>query len=219
MHRARTITRNPKVIWEESRRRPSLQSITTPQGAYLLQWGAPHLPPKLPFPLRQSSLPSNTSIPQPTPLTTPNDIQIQSAVLPQYILRTDRQTDTGARRQLCSNSRLRSIDRIASDARLMCRADRGTTRVTSPENVFWLVNSSDDSLVWGQTFTRVEMFIDGESGDFDNYNSIIVSELELRALSRYARPGISHVCPMSIRLSITLAGCDRIVPQKVEIGT
>jgi len=37
--------------------------------------------------------PSNTPIPRPIPLITPNGIQIQSAVLPQYTLRTDRQTD------------------------------------------------------------------------------------------------------------------------------
>jgi len=34
--------------------------------------------------------PSNTPIPQLTPLTTPNGIQIQLAVLPQYTFRTDR---------------------------------------------------------------------------------------------------------------------------------
>jgi len=37
--------------------------------------------------------PSNTPIHRPTPLTTPNDIRIQSAVLPQYTLRNDRPTD------------------------------------------------------------------------------------------------------------------------------
>jgi len=37
--------------------------------------------------------PSNTPIPWPTALTTPNGIRIHSAVLPQYTLRTDRQTD------------------------------------------------------------------------------------------------------------------------------
>ena len=41
----------------------------------------------------RSPLPSNTSIPQLTPFTTPNGIRIQSAVLPQYTFRTDRQTD------------------------------------------------------------------------------------------------------------------------------
>jgi len=37
--------------------------------------------------------PSNTPIPQLTPLTTPNSIQIYSAILPQYTLWTDRLTD------------------------------------------------------------------------------------------------------------------------------
>ena len=37
--------------------------------------------------------PSNTPIPWPTPLITPNGIQIQSAVLPQYTFQTDWQTD------------------------------------------------------------------------------------------------------------------------------
>ena len=78
-------TRNAKVNLEEPRRHPSRQRITTPQ--------SPHSPSKLPIPLRRSSPPSNTSIPRPTPLTTPNDIQIQSAVLSQYTLRGDRPTD------------------------------------------------------------------------------------------------------------------------------
>jgi len=39
--------------------------------------------------------PSNTPIFRPTPLTTPNGIRIQSAVLPQYTFRTHTQTDDG----------------------------------------------------------------------------------------------------------------------------
>jgi len=38
------------------------------------------------------TIPSNTPIPRPTPLTTPNGIRIQSSVLPQYTLWTDRPT-------------------------------------------------------------------------------------------------------------------------------
>ena len=57
---------------------------------------------------------------RPTALTTPNGIQIQSAVFPQFIHRTDRPTDRQAgrqtnrwdRRQVFSNSRLRCIDCI-----------------------------------------------------------------------------------------------------------
>ena len=41
--------------------------------------------------------PSNTPIPRPTPFTIPNGIRIQSAVLPQYTFRTDRQTDRQCR--------------------------------------------------------------------------------------------------------------------------
>jgi len=37
--------------------------------------------------------PSNTPIPRLTPLTTPNSIWIQSAILPQYTFQTDRHTD------------------------------------------------------------------------------------------------------------------------------
>ena len=40
--------------------------------------------PNLPLPLRRSPPKSNTSIPSPTPLTTPNGIRIQSAVLPLF---------------------------------------------------------------------------------------------------------------------------------------
>jgi len=53
----------------------------------------PYIYPKTAPSLRRSPPPSNTPVPQPTPLITPNDIWICSAVLPQYTLRTDRQTD------------------------------------------------------------------------------------------------------------------------------
>ena len=57
----------------------------------LVTMGCPYLPSKLPFPLRLSPPPSYTPISRSTPLTTPNGIRIQSAVLPQYTFRT--QTD------------------------------------------------------------------------------------------------------------------------------
>jgi len=72
------ICNKKSQIWEKPHRRPSHRE------SYWLQWDAPHLPPKLPLTLRQSPLPSNTSIPRPITLTTPNGIQIQSAVLSQY---------------------------------------------------------------------------------------------------------------------------------------
>ena len=57
--------------------------------------GTPYIHPKtVPFPSTITT-PSNTPIPRPTPLTTSNGIRIQSAVLPQYTLWTNRQTDRG----------------------------------------------------------------------------------------------------------------------------
>jgi len=63
---------------------------------------APVLSPplKLPLTFRRSPPPSNTPIPQLTPLSTPNGIHVQSAVLPQYTLRTDRPTDRQTDRQM-----------------------------------------------------------------------------------------------------------------------
>ena len=49
-------------------------------------------------------------------LTTPNDIQIQSAVFSQITHRTDRQTYRLNRQQLCLNTRLRSLALKDSDA-------------------------------------------------------------------------------------------------------
>jgi len=64
--------------------------------------GCPKFTPKTAPSLRRSRLPSNTSTPQPTPLTIPNGIPIRSAILPQYTFRTDRQTDRYARQQVCN---------------------------------------------------------------------------------------------------------------------
>jgi len=81
---------------------------TTQQSPHWLQWDAPNSPSKLPLPLRWQPPPFNTPIPQLTQLTTPNDIRIQSGVLPQYTLRTDRQTDwptdRRSRRMFCNMS-------------------------------------------------------------------------------------------------------------------
>ena len=88
------------------------ERITTLQSPHWydwLQWDASHLPPKLPIPLRRSPPPSGTPIPRPTLLITPYGIQIQSAVLSQYILRIDRQTDTCDWRQVCTKTCLRCI--------------------------------------------------------------------------------------------------------------
>jgi len=52
------------------------------QSPHWLQWDA-QIHPKLPLPLWWSPPKSNTPIPIPTPLITPNIIRIQSAVLPQ----------------------------------------------------------------------------------------------------------------------------------------
>jgi len=60
---------------------PTLTAKNMPQSPHWLQRDAPHLPQ------------SNTLIRRPTSLTTRNGIQIKSAVLPQYTLRTDRPID------------------------------------------------------------------------------------------------------------------------------
>ena len=54
---------------------------------------------KEPLLLQARGLPSNTSMPGPSPLTTPNGVEIKSAVLPQYTLQTDRPTDRPTHRQ------------------------------------------------------------------------------------------------------------------------
>jgi len=64
-----------------------------PQSPSWLQWDARHLPQNCPFLFDDLHALSDTPIPLPTPLTIPNSIRIQSAVLPQYTLRTDLQTD------------------------------------------------------------------------------------------------------------------------------
>jgi len=60
----------------------------------LVTKGCPHLLSKLPLHLRRSPPPSNTPISRLTPLTTPNGIQIQLAIFPQFTHgQTDRPTD------------------------------------------------------------------------------------------------------------------------------
>jgi len=53
----------------------------------------PDSPITCPFPFDNLHLPSNTLIPWPTSLTTPNGIRIALAVLPQYTFQTDWPTD------------------------------------------------------------------------------------------------------------------------------
>jgi len=57
---------------------------------------------------------SYTPIPRPTPLTTPNDFPIQSAGFPQFSHRTGRRRTDWQRGQTCTNTHLRSIDRLAT---------------------------------------------------------------------------------------------------------
>jgi len=73
--------------------------------------GMSHIYPQNCPSLRRCQPPSHTPIPWPTLLTSlhPNGIQIQSAILPQYVRQTDRHTDTLDWRQVCTNSRLRLI--------------------------------------------------------------------------------------------------------------
>jgi len=61
--------------------------------AQLVTMGRPEITQKLPLLLRRSPPPSNTPIPRPNPFTIPHGIQIQSAVLPQYTMWTNKQTD------------------------------------------------------------------------------------------------------------------------------
>jgi len=78
----------PKVILEDCYALAQLQK-NVPIGYN----GTPQIhPQKCPFSFDDDQL-SNTPIPRPTPLTTPNGIRINSAVLPQYTFQTDRQTN------------------------------------------------------------------------------------------------------------------------------
>jgi len=63
-----------------------------------------------------TATPSSTPIPRPILLITPNGIRIQSAVLPQYTFRSDRQTDRWDRLQLCNKSAYAHALWIVSDA-------------------------------------------------------------------------------------------------------
>jgi len=67
----------------------------------------------------------------------------------------------------------------------MYRANR-TIEVNSPP-VFWVINGSDENLVWRTNFKRVNLSIDGEADDFNNtnYRAFQVSELQLLAFSGY----------------------------------
>jgi len=84
----------------------------------LVAMGCPTFTPKAVPSLRQSPPASNTPIHQPTPLATPNGVQIQSATILPLDRQTDRetnkQTDRWDRRQVCSNTSLRSMDCIAT---------------------------------------------------------------------------------------------------------
>jgi len=106
------------------------------QRPHWLQWDALNSPPKLPLPLHwspPSPPPSNTLILWPTPLTIPNGILIQSAVLPQYTFRTysqtdsktDKQTDRWSRRQARTMSAPLAM-LIESDALITAACDGQT---------------------------------------------------------------------------------------------
>jgi len=77
--------------------------------------------PKPPLPLRANRLPSSTSIPELTTLTTRNSIQIQSTVFPQLTHQTDGWTNVWTDRPTDGRgdklvSRLRSVVLIESNA-------------------------------------------------------------------------------------------------------
>ena len=142
---AARATRNFKEIWEELRRHPGRQRTTTPQ----IPVGyneMPNIYPKIAHSFPRSPLPSNTLIRRPTPLTILNDIQIQSAVLPQYTFPRHRQTDTCDKRQVYSKSRLRLT---VSDAANDSRSWRWwTVRGMHTDHCRLLVNVSESKLNW-----------------------------------------------------------------------
>jgi len=78
----------------------------TQQSPHWLQWDAANSPQTAPS-FRRLPPKSNTPIPSPTPLTTPNGIRIQSAILPQYRC-ADRQTWDDMVNQYTHNSALLS---------------------------------------------------------------------------------------------------------------
>jgi len=88
------ITRNPKVIWEELHQPPPFTAENNYVTVIIGYNAIPHIYPTQTAPsLRRLPPQSNTPIPRSTPLSTPNGIRIQSAVLPRYTFRTDRQAD------------------------------------------------------------------------------------------------------------------------------
>jgi len=94
------ITRNTKVIWEQSCRHSHTENNYATKSPSVTM-GCPTFTPKTAHFYSMISTPSYTPIPRLTPLTTPNGIQIQSAICPQYTLQTDthRQTDRQRHRQ------------------------------------------------------------------------------------------------------------------------
>jgi len=71
------------------------------QSPHWLQWDAPNSLPKLPLPLRRSRPPSNTPIPQPTPLTIPTASgSTQPFCHNKHCRQTDKQTDRHTDRQI-----------------------------------------------------------------------------------------------------------------------
>jgi len=78
----------------QSNLRKARRSRRTTQRSIGCNGTFPNSPPKLSLPLQWSPTPSNTAIPQPTPLTTLNNIRIQSVILPHYTFWTVRQTDS-----------------------------------------------------------------------------------------------------------------------------
>jgi len=65
----------------------------------------------------------------------------------------------------------------------MCRAKR-STEVKSPVGVFLVIDTSNGNLVWRVNFTRLEVFIDGETDDFNNTHNAFQIAGRLDAFSR-----------------------------------
>jgi len=107
------ITSPPQSHLERARRHPSRRE-SGHRESHWLQLDALFWLPNLPLPLRRSPPTSNTPIPRPTLLTTPNGIRIQSAV--QTDRPTDRTTDRWDRRQTCTKRDYAHALWIVSDA-------------------------------------------------------------------------------------------------------
>jgi len=111
----------PKIIWEEPHRTPHGRKLTRLlrvlavqcplQTSLITQPRVRHIHNTVPVP--HSAYPTRCKVAATRDLFS-NGIQIQSVVFLQFTHRTDRRTDRWDRRQVCLNTRIRSIDCTAT---------------------------------------------------------------------------------------------------------